>query len=285
MVCFACPRRCGVDRAKTVGACGENEEIRVGFVGKHLCEEPCISGKNGSGAFFFSGCNLKCVFCQNYEISGRHKGRRVTEDELIEQAKALKDEGVHNFSLVTATHFLPYIKGFINRLSALNLPIVYNSSGYESVDTLKEFCDHLSVYLPDFKYYSDEIAQKYSSAPNYRQVASKAIEFMCKCTGAPRFDGNGMIQSGVIIRHLVLPGQKNDSIAVMDLIADRFPNALVSIMRQYTPEFNRGGKELNRKITSYEYDCVVDHAVKRGIKGFMQEAGCESSSFTPKFFE
>ncbi len=285
MVCFACPRGCGVDRKAQRGACGEGEELRVGFIGRHVSEEPCISGKNGSGAFFFSGCNLKCVFCQNYPISGQSKGRVVSEEELISAAKGLKSEGVHNFSLVTATHFLPYLGGFVKRLAEFGLPVVYNSGGYESVEALKAVSPYLSVYLPDFKYYDNELALKYSSAPDYRQVATKAIEFMCKCAGAPEFDGQGMIKSGVIIRHLVLPGQKNDSIKVIEHIADSFPNALVSIMRQYTPEFNRGGRELSRKITSYEYDSVVNHAAKRGLKGFMQEAGCESSSYTPKFFD
>jgi len=284
MVCFACPRNCGVNRTLTKGACGESEDIRIGFVGKHFSEEPCISGKNGSGAIFFSGCNLKCVFCQNYQISGQHNGKTVTQQQLFEYAVALKNDGAHNINLVTATHFLPYLNDFLKNLRSLNLPIIYNCGGYESIQSLQNASKYLDVYLPDFKYYDDELAVKYSSGPNYKSFATNAISYMCKCAGAPKFDEQGMIKSGVIIRHLVLPGQKNDSMKVIEHIADNFPNAMVSIMRQYTPEFNRGGKELNRKITSYEYDCVVNLASKRGLKGFMQEAGCESSAYTPKFF-
>lgn len=285
MICNACPRNCGIDRKIHTGYCGQSEDLRLGFIGKHFYEEPCISGKNGSGAFFFSGCNLRCVYCQNYQISSEGRGKIYSAQELCDEALRLKNDGAHNFNLVTATHFLPYLGQFMPFLKSLGLPVIYNCGGYESVNTLQAEADNIDVFLPDFKYFSEDAAQKYSAAADYKNIAAKAIAFMYDKVGSPVFSADGMILRGLIIRHLVLPGQKNDSLNIIDFIADNFPKAYVSIMRQYTPQFNRGGSELDRKITSYEYDCVVDRAAMRGLKGYMQARGCESAAYTPIFFD
>ena len=282
--CFACPRACGVDRKKSIGYCGADDKIRIGKVMLHRFEEPVISGERGSGAIFFGGCNLRCVFCQNHEISHQNKGEVWSEEKLEEAIYSLEKAGAHNINLVTATHYAPLILPVLKRVKKnLSIPIVYNCSGYEKVDTLREFEGIVDIYLPDFKYFDSALSSAFSSAPDYFTVAVEAIKEMVRQKSKVKIE-NGLIKEGVIIRHLVLPAHREDSKRVLREIKDRFPTALVSIMRQYTPSFNRSPyPELNRKLTSFEYDEVVKFAVEIGLEGFTQEKGCESEEFTPNF--
>lgn len=248
---------------------------------KHFFEEPCISGKEGSGAIFFSGCNLRCVYCQNKSISHGFSGKRYSPKELADEMIKLQDGGVHNINLVTAAH----IKGEVAKALTiarrqLKIPVVYNSSGYEGdLGVLNGLID---VYLPDFKYFDGALSAKYSFAPDYPEVAKRAIKQMYEQVGEPVIE-NGLIKSGVIIRHLVLPGHKDDSINIIKYIADNFPRCRVSIMSQYTPEFFEGVGELKRRITTYEYNCVINAAVDLGLEGYMQDRCSATKAFTPNF--
>lgn len=249
---------------------------------KHYFEEPIISGTNGSGAVFFSGCNLRCCFCQNMAISHGQTGISYTPERLSNELIGLAQSGVHNINLVTAAHIVPLLAQSLKiaKRNGLGLPVVYNSSGYEgNIDALNGLVD---VYLPDFKYFSSEISARYSRAPDYPQVAMRTIERMYDQVGAPVIE-NGLIKRGVVIRHLVLPGCRKDSMEVLSYIAEHFKDCLVSIMSQYTPKFNTGSKELSRKVTSFEYNSVIDYAVKLGLKGFMQDRSSASSAYTPDF--
>lgn len=284
--CKLCPRRCGADRVKTTGFCGGGNEMKIAKVMLHYGEEPLISGSRGSGAIFFSGCNLKCVYCQNAPINSGNAGRIFTESEFIDAALRLRDAGAHNIDLITAGHYVHQLIPALEKLRArLDIPVVYNSSGYEYADTVKMLDGLIDVYLPDFKYAGRELAEKYSSAPDYASIAVEAIREMCRQRGKAVIE-NGLLKSGVIVRHLVLPGGRRDSIAAMRIIADSFENALVSIMRQYTPCFYRGSlPELKRKVTSFEYESVVDEAVKCGLNGFIQDGSSATDELTPDFNE
>lgn len=284
--CFLCPRRCGADRDKISGFCGGGNRLKIAKIMVHYGEEPVISGTRGSGAVFFSGCNLRCVYCQNTPISKDGRGKFFTEAEFTDAVLALCDKGVHNIDLITAGHYVSLLAPLLEKLKPrINVPVIYNSSGYEYASALKMLDGLVDVYLPDFKYYDDNLAAKYSAAPDYRETAEKAVEEMLRQCGKPIVE-NGIIKRGVIIRHLVLPGSRSDSINVIRLIAEKFGDAAVSIMRQYTPVFNRSQfSELNRSITSFEYDSVVKEAVKCGLKGFTQIKGCETKDYTPDFNE
>ena len=247
----------------------------------HYYEEPCISGKNGSGAIFFSGCNLRCCFCQNRPISHGLKGEYYTEERLAAEILSLQESGVHNINLVTPSHIVPWLAGVLREVKPqLNIPVVYNSSGYEGDITILDGL--VDVYLPDFKYMDSTLAARYSSAPDYPEVAKRAIKEMLRQVGDVVVE-DGLIKKGVIIRHLVLPGLRKDSIAIMEYIAQNFPKAYVSIMSQYTPEFNVGHIELDRKVTSFEYNSVVEAAFELGIKGFMQERCAADTIYAPQF--
>lgn len=273
--CNRCPRNC-----KGARLCGGGG-IVVAKIMKHYYEEPIISGTNGSGAVFFSGCNLRCCFCQNMAISHGYVGERFSPERLATELVSLSRSGVHNVNLVTAAHIVPEVACALQMAkSELSVPVVYNSSGYEGdIGALKGLVD---VYLPDFKYFSPALAAKYSRAQDYPDVAMRSIADMYSQVGSPVIE-NGLIKKGVVIRHLVLPGCRKDSFNVLDIIAERFKDCLVSIMSQYTPEFNVGPKELDRKVTSFEYNSVIDYAVKLGLKGFMQDRSSASSAFTPEF--
>jgi len=247
----------------------------------HYYEEPCISGKNGSGAIFFSGCNLRCCFCQNRPISHGLKGEYYTEERLAAEILSLQESGVHNINLVTPSHIVPWLAGVLRAVKPqLHIPVVYNSSGYEGDITILDGL--VDVYLPDFKYMDSALAARYSSAPDYPEVAKGAIKEMLRQVGEVVVEDE-LIKKGVIIRHLVLPGHRKDSIAIMEYIAQNFPEAYVSIMSQYTPEFNVGHIELDRKVTSFEYNSVVEVALRLGIKGFMQERTAADTVYTPQF--
>ncbi len=286
--CKLCPRKCGADRSTVKGFCGESDILRVARASLHMWEEPPISGKNGSGTVFFSGCNLGCVFCQNHEIAHDHKGREITPQNLAAIFLTLQEKGAANINLVTAVHFVPHvIKALdIAKNLGLSIPIVYNSSGYESEETLRLLRGYIDVYLPDFKYRSPLLAERFSKAKNYPEVAERALAEMVSQTGNCFFDENGMMKKGVIVRHLVLPGHTDDSMAVLEYLHQTYGDRIyISIMNQYTPMRKyETYPELSRKLTSYEYGKVGKFAQKIGIKnGFLQSGETAKESFIPSF--
>lgn len=284
--CTLCPRKCGADRTRSVGFCGEGDRLRAAKAYLHLWEEPCISGENGSGTVFFSGCSLKCVFCQNYRISAENYGAEITTERLAEIFLKLQSLGAHNINLVSPTHFVPLVADALDIAKPrLKLPVVYNSSGYENVETLKMLEGYVDIYLPDFKYFDSALSERYSAAPDYAEVAEAAVAEMLRQTGAPVFEG-ALLKRGVIIRHLTLPNARHDSVKVLSLIKERFgtDNLLLSLMSQYTPFYRSAEfKEISRRISSFEYNYVLDEAVKMGFHGFMQEKSSAKEEYTPSF--
>lgn len=284
MICNACPRGCNVDREASLGYCKSPEKFKLARASLHYWEEPCISGKNGSGAIFFSGCNLGCVFCQNYEISHGCKGVEVSDDDLVRIMKRLVDEGANNINFVNPTHYSLQLLRVLEKYKP-PVPIVYNTSGYDSVKTLKMLDGAVDIYLPDFKYIRPEKALKYSKAEDYPQVAEEALAEMKRQVGEDVFDENGIMQRGMIIRHLVLPSNTNSSISALDYLAENFGDTYISVMAQYVPcgdltEY----KEINRPLTQREYDKVVNHIFDLGLqKIFVQELEAASDEFIPDF--
>lgn len=284
MICNACPRGCNVDRQNTLGYCKSPEKFKLARASLHYWEEPCISGKNGSGAIFFSGCNLGCVFCQNYEISHGCKGVEVSDDDLVRIMKRLVDEGANNINFVNPTHYSLQLLRVLEKYKP-PVPIVYNTSGYDSVETLKMLDGAVDIYLPDFKYIRPEKALKYSKAEDYPQVAEEALAEMKRQVGEDVFDENGIMQRGMIIRHLVLPSNTNSSISALDYLAENFGDTYISVMAQYVPcgdltEY----KEINRPLTQREYDKVVNHIFDLALqKIFVQELEAASDEFIPDF--
>lgn len=282
MICSICPRHCNVDRSVNLGFCQSPDNFRVARAALHFWEEPCISGKEGSGTVFFSGCNLKCVFCQNNEISAENKGVEISDDKLISIFENLISQGANNINLVNPTHYAKRLAKVLRRWKS-PVPIVYNSSGYEEVETLKALDGLIDIYLPDLKYIRAEKAMRYSKAADYFEKASAALLEMRRQV-EDKFDGD-IMKSGMIIRHLILPQNTNSSIAVLDFIKSNFPNTFVSLMAQYTPcgdlsEF----PEINRKITKREYEKVVNYALDNSFdKLFIQELSSADKSFIPKF--
>ncbi len=288
--CYICPRRCGSERQKAAGFCGEGAEIRVSRIAPHRFEEPPISGVRGSGTVFFSGCSLHCVYCQNKDISRvGGKGQIMTSAELHDAILALQESGVHNINLVTAAHFADALIPILERLRAgeLKIPVVYNSSGYESVDTLRRFDGLVDIYLPDFKYASAELAQKYSGAPDYPRVATAALTEMLRQTDKYVFDGEGMLSRGTVVRHLVLPSHRADSLQVLNILKENLgcESILLSLMSQYTPDFalDSPHTELHRRVTTFEYASVAKAAEAMGFEGFIQERSSAKAAFTPEF--
>ncbi|MGN0587886.1 MAG: radical SAM protein [Oscillospiraceae bacterium] len=284
--CTLCPRKCGADRINGVGFCGVGDKLRAAKAYLHMWEEPCISGQNGSGTVFFSGCSLRCRFCQNYKISAESFGAEISEERLAEIFLELQEKGAHNINLVTPTHFVPRIMSALDIAKPrLNVPVVYNCGGYESVDTLKMLEGYIDIYLPDFKYADNDIARKYSAAPDYFEVCTAAIEEMLRQVGAPKFEGD-MLKSGVIIRHMTLPTHRLDSVRVLEEISRRYgtENILLSLMSQYTPFYKSCEfKELNRRISTFEYNFVADRAAELGFNGYMQEKSSAREEYTPDF--
>lgn len=283
MICNMCPRRCGVNRKEKQGFCSSPEEFRVARAALHFWEEPCISGKRGSGTVFFSGCNLKCVYCQNSEISIKNKGTAVSSDKLIEIFEKLIAEGAENINLVNPTHYAVQLKELFEKWHC-PVPIVYNSSGYESVETLKILSGIVDIYLPDFKYIRGDKAKRYSRAQDYPETAKAAIAEMLRQQPQCVFE-NGIMKKGVIIRHLILPANTNSSIEIIDCFKDNFQGAYLSLMAQYTPctdlcEY----PEISRKITEREYKKVLDHAVLAGLENvFVQELSSADEVYIPPF--
>ena len=290
MKCELCPRMCGADRSEKIGFCGMGDKITAAKAMLHYWEEPCISGEHGSGAVFFSGCVMKCVYCQNYGISSENIGRELTEERLAEIFLELQAKGARNINLVNPTHFVPQILRSIElaKRQGLTLPIVYNSGGYERVEMLRMLDGSVDIYLPDIKYFDEGIAKRLSAAPNYFDTAMNAVAEMIRQTGTPKLDKNGMMTSGVIVRHLVLPGLYRDSTEVIRRVGERFGKRIVfSLMSQYTPfgkakssaEFSK----LNRRITTFEYRKALDAVIEAGLEGFMQEKSSAKEEYTPSF--
>lgn len=287
MNCMLCGHRCGADRAENeTGFCSMGETAVLSKVMLHKCEEPCISGTNGSGAIFFAGCSLRCAFCQNWEISHMRKGLPVDIDRLRDIFDELADQGAHNINLVNPTHFVPFIQKAFKRYQK-RIPVVYNTHGYDSLDALHRMDGIVDVYLPDLKYTYSLPARRYSSAPNYFEVAKVAIDEMFRQVGPVQYDENGLLKKGVIIRHLVLPGQIDSAKDVIDYVADHFEkgSVLFSLMSQYIPcgEATRY-PEINRRLTQEEYDEVSQYLMDSPIdNGFMQELDSADEQYVPDF--
>ena len=287
-ICKLCPRNCGADRAVFPGACGVGEEVMLARAARHFGEEPCLAGEGGSGAVFFSGCSLGCVFCQNAPISGKDPfGKPVTEERLARIFLELQAEGAETIDLVTAAHFTPAVVCALGRVKdKLNIPVVWNSGGYEKPETLKLLEGLVDIYLPDFKFASPDLAARLCRAPDYPQVAQAAIEEMFRQTGACRFDEDGKLKRGVLVRHLVLPGGKADSLAVLELLKRLFPDPSVirlSLMRQYTPMPSCPAPALSRRVTGVEYERVLERAAKLGFEGYSQEKESIGTAAIPAF--
>ena len=309
--CYGCPRECGADRSTgKSGYCRVGEDFSVAKIMIHRFEEPCICADGGAGAIFFSGCNLGCVFCQNRDISRAATGQNMTDGELEREIFSLVERGADCVEFITPSHYTAKIAALLDRIkSKIPVPVVWNSNAYEKVDSLRALDGLVDVYLPDFKYFSAELARKYSSASDYPSVALAAVKEMVRQMGAPVFfednrtindsdsveKGEKMIKSGVIVRHLVLPSHRADSIAALELLAREIgaENVLLSLMSQYTPDFyieyerEMGArdelKNLRRRVTSFEYDSVAKVADSLGFDGYFQARESASSSYTPDF--
>lgn len=286
--CRLCPRNCGVNRRERTGFCKEKDRIRCARAALHHWEEPCISGTRGSGAVFFSGCCLKCCYCQNYQISQEGLGKEISPEKLAHIFLDLQEQGAHNINLVTGTHFLPGILTALDLARPrLSIPIVYNCGGYEKPEVIRLLDGYVDVYLPDLKYFDPELSARYSGARDYFAQASQAVLAMISQTGSPVFDDQGLLQKGVIIRHMVLPGSRKDSVKILRWIKENLPkdSFLISLLSQYTPFYkSREYPQINRRLTSYEYDKVLEEAISLGLtSGFMQEKSSAKEEYTPPF--
>lgn len=287
--CNLCIRNCSINRIEgNVGYCNSLDTIKVSRAELHFWEEPCISGKNGSGTVFFSNCNLKCVFCQNHIISSGGKGKEISITRLSDIFIELQKKGANNINLVTPTHYVPQIIEALKlaKSKGLYLPVVYNTNGFDSLDTIKLLNGYVDIYLPDFKYFNDKYSIKYSKAPGYASNALEIIKEMLFQVGEARFDNNGIIQKGVIIRHLMLPGLLFDSKKIIDTIYSTFGDSVyISLMNQYTPMYESAKyPEINRPLNPKHYNSLIDYSVNLGIKnGFIQDEGTNSEIYIPNF--
>lgn len=283
MNCKLCPRRCGVDRSVRTGFCGLGEDMLIARIAPHLWEEPPVSGTRGTGAVFFSGCTLRCVYCQNGDISHRNEGRPFTPQELSDSLKRLTDLGVHTISFITGTPFVPRILETLE-LWRPPLPLVWNTSGYESVETLRLLEGAIDVYLPDLKHFSARAGHLCAAAPDYFEVASAALKEMCRQTGAPVYDEDGIMRKGTLVRHLILPGFTSESLRLLTWVRDELPAGTpVSLMRQYIPCNGVSVPGLDRRITDKEYARVRDHMLALDLPGFLQEPDSADRDFIPVF--
>ena len=287
--CLRCPRQCGVDRSVQYGFCGESEEIRIARAAPHMWEEPPISGKNGSGTIFFSGCNLRCIYCQNHEIAVSHLGYPVSADQLLRIFFDLQAQGIHNINLVTAGHFVKELLPVLQKAkgAGLQIPILWNSSGYESAETIRMLEGLIDIYLPDFKYINPKTAKEYSNAPDYPEIAKLSLAEMVRQTGAPQIDKEtGLMTRGVQVRHLVLPGHAQESRQILWYLYQTYGNRIgYSIMNQYTPMPQmKDHPLLSRRVTAQEYENVIRYAKQIGIENaFTQEGEAACESFIPEF--
>lgn len=289
--CTLCPRECHVNRsAGEIGYCGQTAVLTAARAALHFWEEPCLSGTNGSGAVFFSGCNLRCVYCQNREIAQGFSGLEISISRLSDIFLELQEKDAHNINLITPSHFVPQIITALEtaKKQGLSIPVIYNTSAYEKTDTLKMLDGLIDIYLPDLKYQDANLSERYSHAPDYFDTAVRAIDEMVRQAGTPVFtdDADPLMKKGVIVRHLLLPGCENDTRRILRFLHETYKNDIyVSIMNQYTPLPQvKGIPELNRKITSREYEKIVDFAISIGIEnGFIQEGETALESFIPSF--
>lgn len=287
--CNICPHNCNINRKiGEIGRCKSGANVKIALVSLHKYEEPCISGTNGSGTIFFSNCNLKCIFCQNYKISHDGKGEEVTIEELAEIMLQQQKNGAHNINLVTPTMYAYQIIDAIKiaKSKGLNIPIIYNTNSYENVETLKKLKGHIDIYLPDLKYYSNNLSKKYSHVDNYFEYATKAIKEMYNQVGSPVFDENGLIKKGVIIRHLVLPNYLLNTKCILKWIKENMPEDIyVSIMAQYFPSYKAlEDNKLNRKLTKREFDIIENYVYELDLKnGYLQELEENEEQYVPEF--
>ena len=287
--CQLCPRRCGADRTRQApGLCGGGPQVRAARAALHAWEEPCISGTRGSGTVFFSGCSLGCCYCQNYRISAENFGKPLSVPPLAAIFLRLQAQGAPNITLVTATHYAPWVTAARDKARAqgLRLPVVYNTGGYETEQTVRALAPYVDIWLTDMKYVSSALSGEYSAAPDYFAVAAPALRQMLAQAGPPVFGADGLLQRGVIVRHLALPGALHDSLAVLRVLAGLGPqNFLFSAMSQYTPFYRAAQhKALSRRISTYEYRTVVNEAVRLGLtNGYMQEKSSAKEEYTPPF--
>lgn len=285
-ICDICPRECSADRSKDIGFCGVGDSIKIAKAALHMWEEPCISGENGSGTVFFSGCSLGCVFCQNTVISHGAFGKDITAQRLEDIFYELKDKGAHNINLVTGDHFAVQIIPVIKKVKkqGFDLPFILNTSSYIKEQTLSEFSGVIDIYIADMKFFSADTAKKYANAPDYPEIAKKAIDLMVKCT-EKQIAENGIMKKGVIVRVLVLPNNILDAKLSVKYLLDKYADEIfLSVMGQYTPAVKSQFHELNRNLTDLEYKSVVDFAVKHGCKnGFAQQKGSDDLKYIPAF--
>lgn len=286
--CNLCPRRCGVNRTKRVGFCGAGEKVRIALVSLHQWEEPCLVGAKGAGTVFFSYCSLRCVYCQNHAISHGGQGVEVTTERLAEIFLEQQARGAATLDLVTPTHYVPQIIAALDIAKArgLTLPVVYNSSAYENVETIEALKGYVDVYLPDMKYMSAASGGEYSAAADYFAAASAAITRMVEQVGPVQFVADGQLRRGVLVRHMVLPGHRHESMDIVKWLWETFGKTVqVSLMNQYTPMYKAAEhKPLNRRLTTFEYDSVVDYALQLGMENaYIQERRSASAEFVPDF--
>lgn len=285
MKCSICPRNCGADRSENTGICGAGDKIKIARAAPHYWEEPCLSGENGSGTVFFSGCNLGCVFCQNYDVSHRAYGAEVSDIQLMRTFDKLIEKGVHNLNLVTPSHYVPQLAKVLREYKS-PVPIVYNSSAYEKAETLKLLEGLVDIYLPDIKYFDSAPALKYSGAADYFEYASSAVLEMHRQVGSVVLDGSGIAKKGIIIRHLVLPGNISQAVKVFEWVRDNLPDeTYISVMRQYTP-FGKATEmpPVNRRLSSREYAIVKQKILAMGFENcYFQSSESAKESFIPNF--
>ena len=285
--CMLCPRKCGVNRYITTGFCGATNRIKLAYYSLHMWEEPVISGKNGSGTIFFSNCNMRCIYCQNKKISIDGYGKYISNKRLGEIMLELQDKGAHNINLVTPTHYVPNIVNVLRKIKdkELKIPIVYNTSSYESVGTIMMMRNLADIYLADLRYYDDQLGVNYSGCSDYFETATMAIDEMYRQVGKPEFSKDGLLKKGLIVRVLILPGHLDDAKNIIRYLYKTYGDDIfISIMNQYTPVNTCIYNNLNRKLTKEEYDEVVDYAVELGVENaFIQEEGTAEESFIPDF--
>ncbi len=284
--CTICPHNCKIDRTKNPGRCKSTDKVKIALYSIHNFEEPCISGENGSGTIFFSNCNMNCVFCQNYEISQLGRGKEITIEELADIMIKQQERNVQNINLVTPTSYVLHIIEAIKiaRKKGLKIPIVYNTNGYESVETIKLLEGYIDIYLPDLKYYYNDLAKKYSKVDNYFEIATKAIQEMYRQVGAPVLDENGVMKRGLMVRHLILPNEVQNSKKVLKWIKENMDaNIYVSIMAQYFPTYRaKEIPELSRKINKEEYSKIENYLYEIDLEnGYIQELGEHEEEYVP----
>ncbi|MBR6874153.1 MAG: radical SAM protein [Ruminococcus sp.] len=286
--CTLCPRECGADRYNGRGFCGEGAVIRIARADLHRWEEPCLSPEGRSGTVFFSGCNLGCRFCQNYELSALHRGFELTERQLADTFLRLRDMGAENIDLVTPTHFVPGIIEVLDMVRGqLNIPVIYNCGGYEKPETLEMLRGFVDIFLPDLKYMDSDLSRRLSGAADYFERCGAALKKMLDIAGKPRYDAAGKLISGVVVRHLVLPGCRHDSIALMKWLGETFPpdSLLVSLMCQFTPVYKAAEYGLSRRTTTFEYKSVLKELESAGFDGFTQKRTSAAEDYIPKFYD